>query len=99
MKVKNIEWINFKSEFLKILAILGSEADKLDFPCDCDNFLLSINGCDVNPIFQKKVDFLRVEYDMMLCDTKIRNLAFSTYKDSYRIEVTFKNDIKISEDL
>ena len=50
-----------------------------------------VDDCVVNPIFTKKVDFLKVEYDFSFCQTKIRTLSFSKYKDSARVEITLKD--------
>jgi hypothetical protein len=45
----------------------------------------------VSPVFTKKEDFLKVEYDFTFCNTIIRTLSFSKYKDASRIEVTLKD--------
>jgi hypothetical protein len=40
-----------------------------------------------------------VEYDFTLCDTKIRTLSFSIFRDSARIEMTLKTgELKIDEE-
>jgi hypothetical protein len=78
-----------------MLTILGDEWEKFDIPNECDNFIISIDGCDVYPIFHRRNDTLRVEYDMMLCDTQIRSISFSIYLDAHRIEITLKDDKKI----
>jgi hypothetical protein len=42
-------------------------------------------------VFSKKEDFLKIEYDFTLCQTIIRTLSFSKYKDAARIEITLKD--------
>jgi len=92
MKIKNLEWINFKMRFLAMIDILGYEADKFDLPDANESFDIRVGDCSVNPIFTKKPDFFKVEYDFSFCKTQIRTLAFSMYKDAGRIEVTLKNE-------
>ena len=99
MKIKSLEWIDFKTQFMNMLSIRGEESDRFDIPEESDNFIIHVDGCQVNPIFLKKVDLLRVEYDMTLCDTSIRTLSFSIYKDAGRVEMTLKNEDKINKNL
>lgn len=90
VKIKNTEWNNFKKKFLEMLEILGDETDKYDFPLDPENFEIFVDKCEVHPSFTKKPEYLKVEYDFTLCNTKIRTLSFSIYKDAARIEMTLK---------
>jgi hypothetical protein len=99
MKIKSLEWIDFKTQFMNMLSILGDESERFDIPEESDNFIIQVDGCQVNPIFLKKVDLLKVEYDMSLCNTSIRTLSFSIYKDAGRIEMTLKNEDKINKNL
>ena len=99
MRIKSVEWINFKSQFINMLTILGEEAERFDITEDSDDFIILVDGCEVNPIFQKKIDLLKVEYDMSLCNTPIRTISFSIYKDAGRIEMTLKNDEIINKNL
>lgn len=99
MKIKNLEWINFKMKFLAMIDILGCESDKFDLPDQTENFEIRVGECMVNPIFTKKPDFFKVEYDFTLCETQIRTMAFSMYKDAGRIEVTLKNNLNIEEEI
>lgn len=92
MRIKNKEWISFKEKFLSILEVLSGEAEKFDLPEDPDNFELFVENCEVLPAFTKKNDYLKVEYDFTLCETKLRTLSFSIYKGAARIEMTLKDD-------
>lgn len=98
MKVKNEEWLSFKAKFMSMLEVLGDESQNFDIPEQPDNFSLFVNGCEVLPVFIKKVDVLRVEYDFTLCDTRVRQLSLSLYKESMRLEMTLKNESKIDEE-
>lgn len=93
MRIKNPEWLRFKTQFLDILEVLSCESEKFDLPEDADNFELFVNECEVHPVFTRKEDFLKVEYDFTLCDTKIRTLSCSMYKNAARIEVTLKDQL------
>jgi hypothetical protein len=99
MKIKNTEWINFKSQFIEMVEVLIGESDKFDFPIEGDNFEVIVDGCEVHPVFTKKPDFLKVEYDFSLCNTQIRTLSCSIYKDAGRIEVTLKNEEQVVKNL
>jgi len=93
MRIKNPEWLRFKQQFLDILEVLSEESEKFDLPEDADNFELFVNECEVHPVFTRKEDFLKVEYDFTLCDTKIRTLSCSMFRDAARIEVTLKDEL------
>jgi hypothetical protein len=91
MKIKNQEWINFKQAIISYLKTFEQESVLFDYPIDDEeDFRMLVEDCIVNPIFTKKVDFLKVEYDFTFCQTKIRTLSFSKYKDSARVEITLK---------
>lgn len=92
MRIKNIEWLNFKSQFIEMIEVLNGECDNFNFPLEGDNFEIVVDGCEVHPVFTKKPDFLKVEYDFSLCNTQIRTLSCSIYKDAGRIEMTLKNE-------
>jgi hypothetical protein len=99
MRIKNTEWINFKSQFIEMVEVLIGESDKFNFPIEDDNFEVIVDGCEVHPVFTKKPDFLKVEYDFSLCNTQIRTLSCSIYKDAGRIEVTLKNEEQVVKNL
>lgn len=91
MIVKSSDWANFKSTMLHFASVFEIECAKLMF--DSDNpydFGLWVNECRVNPVFTKKADFHKVEYDFTNCDTELRTLSFSRYKDAARMEITLK---------
>ena len=99
MKIKIAEWISFKSQFIEMVEVLIGESDKFDFPLEGDNFEVIVDGCEVHPVFTKKPDFLKVEYDFSLCNTQIRTLSCSIYKDAGRIELTLKNEEQVVKNL
>jgi len=92
MKVKNLQWIEFKKTIISCIKIFEKESIIFEFPIyDEEDFTILIEDCSVFPIFTKKEDFLKVEYDFTFCKTLIRTLSFSKYKDATRIEVTLKD--------
>lgn len=97
MRIKNEEWISFKKKFLSMLEVFGEELDDFDIPEDPENFELYLGDCIVHPTFLKKHEELRVQYDLSLCETKIRTIAFGIFKDAGRIEITLKNDVEIKD--
>jgi len=92
MRIKNTEWILFKERFMSLLELLGNETDKFELPEETENFEIYVDECEVMPIFSKKQDYLKIEYDFTLCETKLRTLSFSMYKGAARIEMTLKDD-------
>lgn len=97
MKIKNKEWIAFKEKFLAMIEVFGDEMDSFDIPENPENFELYIGECVVHPTFVKKGEELRVMYDLSLCTSKIRTIAFAIYKDVGRIEITLKNQKQIED--
>lgn len=96
MKIKNQEWLDFKMRFLGMVQVLTQEFDNFIIPEDADNFELYVDDCLVHPVFIKKPEELKVQYDFTLCNTKIRLLTLSIYKDSGRIEMSLKNEEDIN---
>ena len=96
MKIKNQEWLDFKMRFLGMVQVLTQEFDNFIIPEDADNFALYVDDCLVHPVFIKKTEELKVQYDFTLCNTKIRLLTLSIYKDSGRIEMSLKNEEDIN---
>ena len=82
-----------------MLTILGDETDNFEFPEEPENFEIFVSECEVHPTFLKKNDAFKIEYDFTLCNTKIRTLAFSIFKDSARIEMTLKNELSNEDKL
>jgi len=97
MKLKNKEWIKFKMQFLEMMEIFGNESEKFEIPDEPENFELYFENCIVLPVFSKKPDTLRVEYDFTLCNTKVRTLALSIYRETARIEITLKEKVEGKE--
>lgn len=97
MRIKSQEWISFKQKFLAMIEVFGEELDDFDIPEDPENFELYIGGCVVHPSFVKKAEELRVLYDLSLCESKIRTIAFGLFKDAGRIEITLKNEVQLKD--
>jgi hypothetical protein len=91
MKVKNKEWIDFKEKIGEAFSVMNEEFDKFDIPEDSDDYEIKVDGCSVHPTFVKKHNMLRVEYDFLLCNTKLRTFSVSKINDSYRIEYSLKS--------
>jgi hypothetical protein len=91
MLVKSEEWADFKRAIFEFMNAFHNESHKLEFSPDNDyDFSLNVMNCRVFPVFTKKVEFQKVEYDFTNCDIDIRTLSFSKYKDSARVEMTLK---------
>jgi hypothetical protein len=94
MIIKSEEWAAFKKEIFNFLSVFESESTKLVFsPLNEYDFSLFVQNCKVFPVFTKKPDFQKVEYDFTNCDIEIRTLSFSKYKDAARVEMTLKKKI------
>lgn len=91
MKVKSAEFIDLKAKIMETIRLFEQESDKFEFPVEDEtDFLIFVDDCKVIPVFVKKDNYLKVEYDFTLCTTKIRRLAFSKLFDSLRIEISLK---------
>lgn len=94
MLVKSQEWAEFKKAIFDFIFVFEKESYKLEFaPTDNYDFSLNVEGCKVFPVFTKKAEFQKVEYDFTNCNIDIRTLSFSKYKDSARVEMTLKKKI------
>ena len=92
MKVKNQDWIEFKKTIISFIRVFEKESTKFEYPIyDDEDFTILVEECEVFPVFSKKEDFLKIEYDFTLCQNIIRTLSFSKYKDAGRIEITLKD--------
>lgn len=92
-KVKNQEWITFKKNFVSMWETLHNEYEGFDVPLHEDeNFDIIVDGETVHPVFVKNHNELKVQYDLTLCNTKLRLLTFSIYKDACRLEFMLKAD-------
>lgn len=98
-KVKNKEWVEFKKKFIAMYEILSIEFDGFDISEDDDNFDIVVQHESVPPIFIKNHNELKVQYDFTLCDTKVRLLTFSIYKDAGRIEFLLKSGENINHSM
>jgi hypothetical protein len=91
MKVKSQDWIEFKKTIIAFIRIFEEDSTRFEYPIyEDEDFTMLVEECEVFPVFNKKEDYLKVEYDFTLCKTQIRTLSFSKYLDAVRIEITIK---------
>ena len=91
MIIKSDEWAQFKKAILEFIEVFENESNKFIFDVENNyDFSLGVDDCKVYPVFVKKTDILKVEYDFTNCEIEIRTLAFSRYKDVARVEMTLK---------
>lgn len=87
----NEEWVEFKKQLTDVLKILESESEHYEFSEEPNRFDLSVNGCPVDPLFIKKENFLKLEYDFTLCNTSIRMIGLYMYTNkNFRIDISMK---------
>lgn len=97
IKIKNTEWVQFKAIVLKMLGELGGEQDKIDIPDSPENFELYVNNCEVHPVFIKRAEYMKLEYDFSLCDTKLRLLSVYMYANVIRIDFSLKDGFELEK--
>jgi hypothetical protein len=74
MIIKSEEWAAFKKEIFNFLSVFESESTKLIFsPLNEYDFSLHVQTCKVFPVFTKKPDFQKVEYDFTNYDEQLEN--------------------------
>lgn len=97
MLIKSEEWAQFKKAIMQFAQVFEEESEKIDFSIENDyDFVIYVKGCKVFPVFTKKENYQKVEYDFSNCPIEIRTLAFSIFMDAGRIEMTLKkkNELK-----
>ena len=93
MKVVSTEWLDFKKRVLEMAQIFEKDADKFYFPIENeDDFVIYVDEKKVIPIFVKKENFLKLEYDFTFCDTRIKRLSFSKSYETIRFEMAIKEN-------
>jgi hypothetical protein len=97
MIIKSEEWAQFKKAIMQFAQVFEEESNKIDFSIENDyDFVIYVKEVKVYPIFTKKENYKKVEYDFSNCEIDIRTLAFSIFMDAGRIEITLKkkNELK-----
>lgn len=97
MIIKSEEWAQFKKAILQFAQVFEEESNKIDFSIENDyDFVIYVKEVKVYPVFTKKENYKKVEYDFSNCEIDIRTLAFSIFMDAGRIEITLKkkNELK-----
>lgn len=95
MIIKSEEWSQFKRAMFDFMKVFDEESNKLIFSDENDSdFGLWVDDCKVFPVFSKKPEYQKVEYDFTNCEIEIRTLAFSRFKDAARVEMTLKKKKK-----
>lgn len=91
MIIKSKDWAGFKEAIIDFIRVFNSESHRFVFSEDNHHdFSLFVGDCQVFPVFSKKDEFQKVEYDFTNCEIEIRTLSFSRYKDAARVEMTIK---------
>jgi len=91
MIIKSDEWAQFKKAILDFIEVFEGESNKLIFDIENNyDFSLWVDDCKVFPVFTKKPELYKVEYDFTNCKIEIRTLAFSRFRDTARVEMTLK---------
>jgi hypothetical protein len=90
MRVKSEIWQLFKSELLTLAEVLDDEWNAFEIPIENDNFKIKVGDCEVFPVFTNRDGLMKVDYDLSLCETRLRTLSISTYKDETRMGITLK---------
>jgi hypothetical protein len=85
------DWIEFKKTIISFIKIFEKDSTKFEYPIyEDEDFTMLVEECEVFPVFTKKEEYLKIEYDFSLCETTIRTLSFSKYFDAVRVELTLK---------
>jgi len=94
MIVKSKDWIEFKQLFYDNCEIFSKfYKEDLFLPNDVEDFYIYLPKLKIKvfPIFSRREDFFKVEYDFSdFAEIKIKKLSFSKFKESNRIEFILK---------
>lgn len=98
MIIKSDEWAHFKKAIFQFAHVFEQEANRIEFSEENDyDFVIYVGDCKVFPIFSKKPNYQKVEYDFSNCDIEIRTLSFSIFMDAGRIEMTLKKKKEVKD--
>jgi len=94
MIVKSQEWIDFKQLlYSNCLNVFNNYKEDIFLPNDADDFYIYLPKLKLKvfPVFNRREDFFKVEYDFSdIEQIKIKKLSFSKFKESNRIEFILK---------
>jgi hypothetical protein len=94
MIVKSQEWIDFKQLlYSNCLNFFDNYKEDIFLPNDADDFYIYLPKLKLKvfPVFNRREDFFKVEYDFSdIEQIKIKKLSFSKFKESNRIEFILK---------
>jgi hypothetical protein len=94
MIVKSQEWIDFKQLlYSNCLNFFNNYKEEIFLPNDADDFYIYLPKLKLKvfPVFNRREDFFKVEYDFSEIEQiKIKKLSFSKFKESNRIEFILK---------
>ena len=94
MIVKSQEWIDFKQlMYSNCLNFFNNYKEEIFLPNDADDFYIYLPKLKLKvfPVFNRREDFFKVEYDFSEIEQiKIKKLSFSKFKESNRIEFILK---------
>jgi hypothetical protein len=94
MIVKSQEWIDFKQLlYSNCLNFFNNYKEDIFLPNDADDFYIYLPKLKLKvfPVFNRREDFFKVEYDFSdIEQIKIKKLSFSKFKESNRIEFILK---------
>jgi len=97
--IKNTQWVDFKKKVMKMLHALSEEYEKIYYPESDNNFELYVDDCEIVPVFTKKTEYLKVEYDFSLCEIELRLLSIYLYTNTIRIDFSLKNQTEEEEQI
>jgi len=89
-KIKNEEWIQMKEAVLAYFHDFTDEFDRIIYPDGADRFEIYYDDCEIHPTFTKNPQFMKIEYDLSLCESKLRTLSVYLYPSVVRLEFSFK---------
>jgi len=94
MIVKSKEWIDFKQLLYdNCLIFFDIYKEDIFLPNDAEDFYIYLPKLKLKvfPIFSRREDFFKVEYDFTdIKEINIKKLSFSKFKESNRIEFILK---------
>jgi hypothetical protein len=95
MIVKSQEWIDFKQLFYNnCLIFFDNYKEEIFLPNDADDFYIYLPKLKLKvfPIFTRREDFFKVEYDFSdIKSIKFKKISFSKFVNANRIEFILKD--------
>lgn len=92
-KIKTQDWIQMKEAVIGYFQQFSNEFERMVIPQNADNFEIYYDECEIHPTFTKSPQYMKIEYDLSLCESSLRTLSVYLYPSVVRLEFSMKEKV------